>query len=226
MYLVLIRHGQSIWNKENRFTGWTDVGLTEEGINEAVSSALKLKEQEIIFDKAYTSVLKRAIDTLDIIKEKLNQEFDIIKDWHLNERHYGALQGLNKDETKLKYGEEQVHLWRRGFDTKPPQLTKEDERYPGNDLKYQDIKEDLLPLGESLKDTMDRTIPYYLNTIKKDLEQNKNVLVVAHGNSLRSIIKYLEKISDEDIMNIEIPTGKPYVYELDEEQNIINKYYL
>lgn len=226
MYLVLIRHGQSIWNKENRFTGWTDVGLTEQGINEAIDSAIELQKAGIIFDTAYTSVLKRSIDTLNIIKTNLKQNFEIIKDWRLNERHYGALQGLNKDETRQKYGEEQVHLWRRGFEIKPPQLTKEDERYPGNDPKYNNIEEDLLPLGESLKDTMDRTIPYYLNTIKKDLEQNKNVLVVAHGNSLRSIIKYLENISDEDIMNIEIPTGKPYVYELDNELNIKNKYYL
>ncbi len=226
MYLVLVRHGESIWNLENRFTGWTDVPLTDKGKEEAKQAGLLLKEKGISFDTAYTSLLKRAIDTFSIIQEMIHYEGPVYQDWHLNERHYGALQGLNKEEMKAKCGEEQVRLWRRSYDVQPPALTKEDERYPGNDLKYQDLTEEELPLTECLKDTMERTVPYYQQTIQKDLMDGKNVLVVAHGNSLRSIRMYLDHISEKDIMDLEIPLGIPYVYEFDENLNIVQAYYL
>lgn len=226
MYLVLVRHGESIWNFENKFTGWTDVELTKKGKDEAKQAALLLKEHHFSFDIAYTSVLRRAIETLDILKQNLKQDFPVVQNWKLNERHYGALQGLNKDETKKLYGERQVYLWRRSFYEYPPALAKDDERYPGNDPKYQELSEEELPVSENLQDTMKRTISYFLEVIQPELKQQKNILIVAHGNSLRSLIKYLEKISDEDIMKVEIPTGKPYVYELNNELNIENKYYL
>lgn len=226
MKLVLLRHGESEWNKENRFTGWTDVDLSENGVKEAEDAGKLLKEKGYTFDVSFTSVLKRANRTLEIVLKEMNLDIPVHYSYRLNERHYGALQGLNKDEMKKKFGEEQVHIWRRSYDVRPPELTKDDERYPGNDPKYKDLTPEELPLTECLKDTLERVLPYYNNEIKKHLENKENVLVVAHGNSLRSIIKYLENISDEDIMSVEIPTGVPYVYELDDNLNIKEKYFL
>ena len=227
MKLVLVRHGQSVWNLENRFTGWTDVELSNNGIKEAKEAGKLLKENEFTFDVAYTSVLKRANETLNIILKELGEEnIPIHYSWKLNERHYGALQGLNKDDTRKKYGDEQVKIWRRSAFVKPPLLNEEDDRYPGMDDKYKDVKKSELPLGECLMDTLKRVIDYYETEIKKSLLSGQNVIIAAHGNSLRALIKYLEDISDDDIMNVEIPTGKPYVYELDDNLNIINKYYL
>lgn len=227
MKLVLVRHGQSVWNLENRFTGWTDVELSNNGIKEAKEAGKLLKENEFTFDVAYTSVLKRANETLNIILKELGEEnIPIHYSWKLNERHYGALQGLNKDDTRKKYGDEQVKIWRRSAFVRPPLLNEEDDRYPGRDDKYKDLKKSELPLGECLMDTLKRVIDYYETEIKKSLLSGQNVIIAAHGNSLRALIKYLEDISDDDIMNVEIPTGKPYVYELDDNLNIINKYYL
>lgn len=226
MKLVLLRHGESVWNKENRFTGWTDVDLSENGVKEAENAGKLLKEKGYTFDVSFTSVLKRANKTLEIVLKEMNLDIPVHYSYRLNERHYGALQGLNKDEMRKKFGEEQVHIWRRSYDVRPPELTKEDERYPGNDPKYKDLTPEELPLTECLKDTLERVLPYYNNEIKKYLENKENVLVVAHGNSLRSIIKYLENISDADIMSVEIPTGVPYVYELDDNLNIKEKYFL
>ena len=227
MKLVLVRHGQSIWNLENKFTGWTDVELSNNGIKEAKEAGKLLKENEFTFDVAYTSVLKRANETLNIILKELGEEnIPIHYSWKLNERHYGALQGLNKDDTRKKYGDEQVKIWRRSAFVKPPLLNEEDDRYPGMDDKYKDLKKSELPLGECLMDTLKRVIDYYETEIKKSLLSGQNVIIAAHGNSLRALIKYLEDISDDDIMNVEIQTGKPYVYELDDNLNIINKYYL
>lgn len=227
MKLVLVRHGQSVWNLENRFTGWTDVELSNNGIKEAKEAGKLLKENEFTFDVAYTSVLKRANETLNIILKELGEEnIPIHYSWKLNERHYGSLQGLNKDDTRKKYGDEQVKIWRRSAFVRPPLLNEEDDRYPGMDDKYKDLKKSELPLGECLMDTLKRVIDYYETEIKKSLLSGQNVIITAHGNSLRALIKYLEVISDDDIMNVEIPTGKPYVYELDDNLNIINKYYL
>ena len=226
MKLVLLRHGESIWNKENKFTGWTDVELTENGKNEAHKAGLLLKEKGYTFDIAFTSVLKRANDTLDIVLKEMNLNIPVYYSYKLNERHYCAVQGLNKDETRKKYGEEQVHLWRRSATVRPPALDINDERYPGNDIKYRDLDKKDLPLTECLLDTMKRTVEYYESDIKEELLQDKNVLIVAHGNSLRSIIKYLENISDEDIMNIELPTGVPFVYEMNKNLEIVNKFFL
>lgn len=227
MKLVLVRHGQSVWNLENRFTGWTDVELSNNGIKEAKEAGKLLKENEFTFDVAYTSVLKRANETLNIILKELGEEnIPIHYSWKLNERHYGALQGLNKDDTRKKYGDEQVKIWRRSAFVRPPLLNEEDDRYPGMDDKYKDLKKSELPLGECLMDTLKRVIDYYETEIKKSLLSGQNVIIAAHGNSLRALIKYLEDISDDDIMNVEILTGKPYVYELDDNLNIINKYYL
>lgn len=227
MKLVLVRHGQSVWNLENRFTGWTDVELSNNGIKEAKEAGKLLKENEFTFDVAYTSVLKRANETLNIILKELGEEnIPIHYSWKLNERHYGALQGLNKDDTRKKYGDEQVKIWRRSAFVKPPLLNEEDDRYPGMDDKYKNLKKSELPLGECLMDTLKRVIDYYETEIKKSLLSGQNVIIAAHGNSLRALIKYLEDISNDDIMNVEIPTGKPYVYELDDNLNIINKYYL
>lgn len=226
MRLVLLRHGESVWNKENRFTGWTDVDLSENGVKEAENAGKLLKEKGFTFDVSFTSVLKRANRTLEIVLKEMNLNIPVNYSYRLNERHYGALQGLNKDEMRKKFGEEQVHIWRRSYDVRPPELTKNDERYPGNNPKYKDLTEEELPLTECLKDTLERVLPYYNNVIKKHLENKENVLVVAHGNSLRSIIKYLENISDDDIMSVEIPTGVPYVYELDDNLNIKEKYFL
>ena len=212
MYLVLIRHGESEWNKENRFTGWTDVELSEKGIEEAKEAGKFLKEKNINFNVAYTSYLKRAQHTLDLVLESINKPDEIVKAWQLNERHYGALQGLNKDEMRKKYGKEQVEIWRRSYAVRPLLLEEDDKRNPKFDPLYEDVDENLLPLGESLEDTCNRVVPYYEEKIKLDLESNKNVLVVAHGNSLRALIKYIENISDEDIVHLEIPTGVPIIY--------------
>ena len=224
--LVLVRHGESVWNKENKFTGWTDVELSENGIKEAHNAGVLLKENNYTFDIAYTSVLKRANDTLDIILDELNLNIPIKYDWHLNERHYGALQGLNKDETRLKYGDEQVKLWRRSSDVFPPKLTKDDPRYPGNDPKYSSLSEEELPLTENLNSTIKRVIEYWNSDIKETILNGNNVIIVAHGNSLRGLIKYLDDMSDEAIINLEIPTGRPLVYELDDELKPIRHYYL
>ena len=226
MKLVLLRHGESVWNKENRFTGWTDVDLSEKGVKEAENAGKLLKDKGYTFDVSFTSILKRANRTLEIVLKEMNLNIPVYYSYRLNERHYGALQGLNKDEMRKKFGDEQVHIWRRSYDVRPPELSKDDERYPGNDPKYKDLTPEELPLTECLKDTLERVIPYYNNEIKKHLENKENVLVVAHGNSLRSIIKYLENISDEDIMNVEIPTAIPYVYELDDNLTIKEKYFL
>ena len=226
MKLVLLRHGESVWNKENRFTGWTDVDLSEKGVKEAENAGKLLKDKGYTFDVSFTSILKRANRTLEIVLKEMNLNIPVYYSYRLNERHYGALQGLNKDEMRKKFGDEQVHIWRRSYDVRPPELSKDDERYPGNDPKYKDLTPEELPLTECLKDTLERVLPYYNNEIKKHLENKENVLVVAHGNSLRSIIKYLENISDEDIMNVEIPTGIPYVYELDDNLTIKEKYFL
>ena len=226
MKLVLLRHGESVCNKENRFTGWTDVDLSEKGVKEAENAGKLLKDKGYIFDVSFTSILKRANRTLEIVLKEMNLNIPVYYSYRLNERHYGALQGLNKDEMRKKFGDEQVHIWRRSYDVRPPELSKDDERYPGNDPKYKDLTPEELPLTECLKDTLERVLPYYNNEIKKHLENKENVLVVAHGNSLRSIIKYLENVSDEDIMNVEIPTGIPYVYELDDNLTIKEKYFL
>ena len=223
MKLILLRHGESVWNKENRFTGWTDVDLSSKGVDEAINAGKIMKNNNITFDVAFSSVLLRAKRTLELVLKEMNVNVPIYYSYRLNERHYGALQGLNKDETRKKYGEEQVHIWRRSYDVRPPMLTIDDPRYPGNDPLYKDLSKDELPLTECLKDTLDRVLPYYNNEIKTHLLKGENVLIVAHGNSIRSIIKYIENISDEDIMNVEIPTGVPYIYELDNELNIINK---
>jgi len=224
--LILIRHGQSIWNKENRFTGWTDVELSEQGIEEAKQAGQLLKKHNINFDIAYTSILKRAEHTLDYILQTTKKEVPIHKSWMLNERHYGALQGMNKDIAKKEFGEEQVHLYRRSATVRPPALGKNDERYPGNDKKYKDLKETELPLTENLNDVQKRVIKYYQENIKKDLKNEKDVLIVAHGNTIRAFMKFFENISDREIMNIEITTGKPYIYELDNDLKIIQKYTL
>lgn len=224
--LVLVRHGQSIWNLENRFTGWTDVGLSEQGIKEAKEAGQVLKELGYTFDVAYTSYLKRANDTLTYILEELDENIPIKYSWRLNERHYGALQGLNKDDTRKKYGEEQVRLWRRSADVRPPALEMTDKRYPGNDPKYKDLAKEDIPTTENLIDTVERVIKYWNSDIKKDLLENKKVIIVAHGNSLRGLIKYLDNMSDEEIMQLEIETGNPICYELDENLKPIKHYYL
>ena len=225
--LILVRHGQSMWNLENKFTGWTDVELSEQGKNEAIEAGKILKEQGFHFDLAFTSVLKRAEDTLDYILKEMNEEnIEIKRNWRLNERHYGALQGLNKAETAKKYGDEQVLLWRRSTDVRPPELSEDDERYPGNDPKYSDLSKDELPKTENLIDTIKRVIEYWKSDIQPELEKGKNVIIVAHGNSLRGLIKYLDNMSDSDIMKLELQTGNPICYELDDNLKPIKHYYL
>ncbi len=225
--LVLVRHGQSMWNLENRFTGWTDVELSEQGIKEAKEAGIVLKEKGFVFDVAYTSVLKRANDTLDYILRELGQtDIPVKKSWRLNERHYGALQGLNKDETREKYGAEQVLLWRRSTDVKPPELSEDDERYPGNDPKYKDLSKDELPTTENLIDTINRVMVLWNSDIKKDLEDGKRIIIAAHGNSLRGLIKYLDNMTDEEIIKLELQTGNPICYELDDNLRPIRHYYL
>ena len=225
--LVLVRHGQSMWNLENRFTGWTDVELSENGIKEAKEAGRVLKQKGFLFDIAFTSVLKRAKDTLTyILKEMGEENIQVKKSWKLNERHYGALQGLNKDETKKKYGEEQVLLWRRSVDVRPPELDESDPRYPGNDPKYKELKPEELPKTENLIDTIKRVIDYWNKDIEKELRNGKNVIIVAHGNSLRGLIKYLDNVTDDEIMKLEIQTGNPICYELDDNLKPIRHYYL
>ena len=225
--LVLVRHGESVWNKENKFTGWTDVELSEEGVKEAIDAGKALKNQNFNFDLAFTSVLKRANDTLDYILKEMNENnIEIRKSWRLNERHYGALQGLNKDEMRSKYGEEQVQLWRRSADVRPPALDFNDPRYPGNDIKYKDLSKDELPRTENLIDTINRVIVYWNNEIKPAIKDGRKVIIVAHGNSLRGLMKYLDNLSDEDVIKLEIDTGNPICYELDDNLKPIRHYYL
>ncbi|MBR1884029.1 MAG: 2,3-diphosphoglycerate-dependent phosphoglycerate mutase [Clostridia bacterium] len=225
--LVLVRHGQSQWNLENRFTGWTDVELSEKGVNEAIEAGKALKEKGYHFDLAFTSELKRAQNTLNYILKEMGEEgIEIRKSWRLNERHYGALQGLNKDETKEKYGENQVLLWRRSTDVRPPELEVTDPRYPGNDPKYSGLSESELPKTENLIDTIDRVIKYWDSDIKPALEEGRNVIIAAHGNSLRALMKYLDNISDEDVIKLELETGNPICYELDENLKPITHYYV
>lgn len=227
MKLVLIRHGQSEWNKLNLFTGWTDDDLTEQGIKEARDGGKLLKADNYDFDICYTSYLKRAIHTLNYVLEELDREWLAVhKTWRLNERHYGALQGLNKADTAKKYGEEQVKIWRRSFDTMPPLLDASDERNPKNQIQYRVHKEDALPLSESLKETIERALPYFEEHIKPDMLDGKRVLIVAHGNSIRALVKHFEKLSNDEIMAINIPTGVPLVYDFDENFNVLNKFYL
>lgn len=225
--VVLLRHGESVWNKENRFTGWTDVDLSEKGIQEAKSAGQILKKEGFTFDIAYTSVLKRAIRTLWIVLDEMDLMWiPVVRSWRLNERHYGALQGLNKSETAQKYGEEQVKIWRRSYDIQPPALEKSDPRYPGFDPRYIELSENELPLTECLKDTVARFVPYWENTISPVIKSGKKVLIVAHGNSLRALVKYLDNIPDEEIVELNIPTGIPLVYELDENLKPLKNYYL
>lgn len=225
--LVMIRHGESVWNKENLFTGWTDVDLSENGISEAKLGGKVLKENGYSFDVCYTSYLKRAIHTANYVLEQLDEEWiPVIKTWKLNERHYGALQGLNKSETAEKYGEDKVKIWRRSFDVRPPALEVSDERNPALQPMFKNVDKKELPLCESLEDTIARVVPYYEQTIKMDIAAGRNVLIAAHGNSLRALVMYLDNISQEDILELNIPTGVPLVYELNDEFKPIKHYYL
>jgi len=225
--LVLLRHGESQWNLENRFTGWTDVDLTEKGEAEARESGKLLEEEGFQFDVVHTSLLMRANRTMEICLEEMGEKNILIKyNWRLNERHYGALQGLNKAETAKKYSDEQVLIWRRSYSTPPPQLDADDEQHPRFDKRYSDLDPNDLPPSESLKDTVDRFLPYWHESIKPDIESGKRVFIVAHGNSLRALVKYLDTVSDEDIVGLNIPTGVPLVYELDESLKPIRNYYL
>jgi 2,3-bisphosphoglycerate-dependent phosphoglycerate mutase len=225
--VVLLRHGESVWNKENLFTGWTDVDLSEKGKEEAEDAGRTLKQEGYVFDVAYTSVLKRAIRTLWIVLEEMDLMWiPVHRDWRLNERHYGALQGLNKAQTAAQYGEQQVKLWRRSYDTPPPLLQPGDSRYPGHDPRYRNLSKDQLPLAESLKDTVARFLPCWHDVIGPEVRSGKRVLVTAHGNSLRALVKYLDNVSDEEIVELNIPTGIPLVYELDENLRPDKHYYL
>jgi 2,3-bisphosphoglycerate-dependent phosphoglycerate mutase len=225
--LVLLRHGESAWNKENLFTGWTDVDLSEKGREEAKESGWLLKEQGYTFDLAYTSVLKRAIRTLWIALDEMDLMWiPVIRDWRLNERHYGALQGLNKAQTAAKYGEQQVKVWRRSYDIRPPALEPGDPRFPGNDPRYQGLPGEQLPLTECLKDTVERFLPCWQQLIAPTVQSRKRVLIAAHGNSLRALVKYLDNIPEAEIVELNIPTGMPLVYELDDELRPLRNYYL
>ncbi len=225
--IVLLRHGESTWNKENRFTGWTDVDLSPKGVKETYKAGEYLKKEGYVFDIAYTSVLKRAIRTLWITLDIMDLMWiPVYRSWRLNERHYGALQGLNKAETAAKYGDEQVLIWRRSYDTPPPALEKTDKRYPGIDPRYKDMDEKDIPLTECLKDTVERFLPYWHDTIAPSIKEGKKVLIAAHGNSLRALVKYLDGISDEAIVKLNIPTGMPLVYELNDDLTPIKSYYL
>ncbi len=225
--LVLIRHGESEWNKLNLFTGWTDVDLTEKGVEEAKNGGKQLKEEGFTFDIAYTSVLKRAIRTLWIVLDEMDLMWvPVVRDWRLNERHYGALQGLNKAETAAKYGEAQVKIWRRSYDTQPPSLEPSDPRFPGHDPRYSNITSDDLPLTECLKDTVARFLPLWNDEISPLVKEGKKVVIVAHGNSLRALVKHLDNVSEEEIVSLNIPTGVPLVYELDDDLKPITHYYL
>ncbi|NTW65070.1 MAG: 2,3-diphosphoglycerate-dependent phosphoglycerate mutase [Nitrospirae bacterium] len=225
--LVLLRHGESTWNKENRFTGWTDVGLTEKGSAEAVEAGRLLKKEGFVFDVAFTSVLKRAIKTLWIALEEMDRMWIPVQNhWRLNERHYGALQGLNKTETAEKHGIEQVKIWRRSYDIPPPALARDDDRYPGKDPRYASLRLEEVPLTESLKDTVARFLPYWKETIAPVVLSGKRVIIAAHGNSIRALVKYLDNVSDSDIVGLNIPTGIPLVYELEDDLKAIRSYYL
>jgi 2,3-bisphosphoglycerate-dependent phosphoglycerate mutase len=217
-HLVLLRHGESTWNQENRFTGWTDVDLTERGVKEAIESGQTLRKEGYTFDVAYTSVLKRAIRTLWLALDEMDQMWiPVHRSWRLNERHYGALQGLNKAETAAKHGMEQTMLWRRSYDIQPPALTRDDPRYPGNDPRYAGLSSGDLPLTECLKDTVERFLPYWHDTIAPDVRSGRRILIVAHGNSLRALVKYLDGMSDADTVKLNIPTGIPLLYDLNDD---------
>jgi 2,3-bisphosphoglycerate-dependent phosphoglycerate mutase len=225
--VVLIRHGESVWNKENRFTGWKDVPLSERGHEEAAAAGKLLLDEGFTFDVAYTSVLKRAIRTLWHTLEEMDLMWvPVVRSWKLNERHYGALQGLNKAETAAEHGEEQVLVWRRSYDTPPPALAQDDERYPGHDRRYADLSDAELPATECLKDTVERVVPYWNSEIAPQIKDGKRLIIAAHGNSLRALVKHLDGISDEDIVGVNIPTGMPLVYELDSDLKPISKRYL
>ena len=226
--VVLIRHGESVWNKENRFTGWTDVDLTEKGVKEAHKAGKYLKEEGFQFEKAYTSYLKRAVKTLNIVLDQMDLDWiPVEKTWRLNEKHYGMLQGLNKAETAVKYGDEQVLIWRRSYDVPPSPLEKEDERSPFQEARYKGVDVNELPLTESLKETVERILPYWNDVIVPDIKNNYNeIIVAAHGNSLRGIVKHLKNISDKDILSLNLPTGVPYVFEFDDEMNLQKDYFL
>ena len=225
--IVLLRHGESVWNKENLYTGWTDVGLSEKGVEEARSAGRVLKQLGYEFNIAFTSVLKRAILTLELALTEMDQLWiPVEKSWRLNERHYGALQGLNKAQTAQEYGEQQVKLWRRSYDVPPPVLTPDDARYPGNDPRYQDLDPRVLPLSECLKDTLERVLPYWHDRIAVEIKKNRKILIAAHGNSLRALVKYLDRIPDDEIVELNIPTGVPLVYELKKDLTPIRHYYL
>ena len=225
--LVMLRHGESAWNRENRFTGWTDVDLSDRGIREAHEAGRLLREDGFLFDLAYTSLLKRAIRTLWIVLDELDRMWiPVCRTWRLNERHYGALQGLNKADTAEKYGPEQVQIWRRSYDVQPPPLEEADERFPGRDPRYVDLKPGEAPRTESLRMTLERVLPYWHETIVPTLSAGKRVLIAAHGNSLRALVKHLDGISDEAIAELNIPTGVPLVYELDSRLHALNHYYL
>jgi len=225
--VVLLRHGESTWNKENRFTGWTDVDLSEKGLQEAKEGGQVLKREGYVFDVAYTSVLKRAIRTLWMALDELDQMWiPVHRSWRLNERHYGALQGLNKSETAEKFGEAQVKIWRRSYDIQPPALTPDDPRYPGHDPRYKSLTPEELPLTECLKDTVARFLPYWHGTIAPAVRAGQRVLIAAHGNSLRALVKYLDDVSEQAIIELNIPTGMPLVYELDEDLKPLDRYYL
>ncbi|OPY01834.1 MAG: 2,3-bisphosphoglycerate-dependent phosphoglycerate mutase [Syntrophorhabdus sp. PtaB.Bin047] len=225
--IVLLRHGESQWNLENRFTGWTDIDLSEKGVEEARQAGRALREAGFVFDVAFTSVLKRAIRTLWIVLEELDRMWiPQRKSWRLNERHYGALQGLNKAETAVEYGEDQVRLWRRSYDVPPPPLERRDKRFCGNDPRYDALAPEELPVSESLKDTAARVMPYWEGTIVPVLARGARIIVSAHGNSLRSLVKYLDNIPDEDVPALEIPTGKPLVYEFSDDLKPTKHYYL
>jgi 2,3-bisphosphoglycerate-dependent phosphoglycerate mutase len=225
--LVLVRHGESLWNKENRFTGWYDVDLSEKGKEEAKKAGQALKKEGYTFDVAFSSVLKRAIRTLQIVLDEMDLMWiPVNRSWKLNERHYGALQGLNKSETAAKFGEPQVLIWRRSYDIPPPPLEKSDERYPGRDPRYKNLSEKELPLTECLKDTVDRFLPYWHESIAPAIRSGQKVIVAAHGNTLRALVKHLDNISEEEIVGLNIPTGIPLVYELDQDLKAIKHYYI
>jgi 2,3-bisphosphoglycerate-dependent phosphoglycerate mutase len=225
--LVLLRHGESVWNKENRFTGWTDVDLTPRGVQEAVEAGRTMKKEGYRFDVAYTSVLKRAIKTLWLVLEEMELMWiPVFRSWRLNERHYGALQGLDKAETAARYGMDQVHIWRRSYDVRPPALATDDERSPANDPRYADLLPEQVPLTECLQDTVDRFLPYWQGVIEPAVRKGQRVLIAAHGNSLRALVKYLDGVSDEEILGVNIPTGIPLVYELDDDMKPVRHYYL
>ena len=227
MKLVLLRHGESKWNLENKFTGWTDVELTEKGEAEAKNAGELINNENINIDLVFTSVLKRAINTMNICLSNMDHNNpQIFQDWRLNERHYGSLQGLNKSETAEKYGDDQVLIWRRSYDIKPPELDQDDDRHPRFDKKYENLDSNSLPSSECLKDTVERFLPYWEKTISPNVKNGKKVMIVAHGNSLRALVKHLDKISDDKILGLNIPTGTPLVYELDEDLNPLKNYYL